>query len=180
MFRDTATYPLSLLCKFSGRRLPVASSTGTEHERDDVQRSIGRDLPSVERRLNERRVTDVGALGAQHTRDVAHLPGDRKIRERHRDLKRLRALVPIVFQPSILHCDKTDGVWILSRHFRSLERERHVRLCYRRSVSSKRKGSDVSKNEILPKLSLSICRVRVNKEFSLPSEKIVQNGGCSP
>ena len=99
-------------------------------------------MPSVERRLNERRVTDVGALGTQHSRDVTHLPGDRKICERHRDLI-LRALVPIVFLPSILHCDKADGVgMILSRHFRSLSLSlsRETRLCYRRSVSSIRKG----------------------------------------
>lgn len=95
------------ICKFAGRRLPVASSAGTEHEHDDVQRSTGRSVPSVEPRLDERSVTDLGAISAQHTRDVTHLSGDREIREGHRDL--MLTPSPTIFLSSLLHCDKTQG-----------------------------------------------------------------------
>lgn len=81
----TKTYSL-YQWKFSGRRLPVASSIRTEHEYNDVQRSVRRAVSSVESRIDEWSITNISAISAQHSRDVAHLSRDREIRERHRDL----------------------------------------------------------------------------------------------
>lgn len=117
----------SYICKFAGRRLPVASSTGTEHEHNDVQRSTGRAVPSIEPRLDERSVTDLGAISAQHSRDVTHLPGDREIREGHRDL--MLTPSPTIF---LLFCIVIRPRVILFRHLWSLEK----RLYYRRLVRS--------------------------------------------
>lgn len=81
----TKTYSL-YQCKFSGWRLPVASSIRTEHEYNDVQRSVRRAVSSVESRIDEWSITNVSAISAQHSRDVAYLSRDREIRERYRDL----------------------------------------------------------------------------------------------
>lgn len=104
----TKTYSL-YQCKFSGRRLPVASSIRTEHEYNDVQRSVRRAMSSVESRIDKWSITDIGAISAQHPRDVTHLSRDREIRERYRDL--ISYILMILFLPFILHCDNAEDVF---------------------------------------------------------------------
>lgn len=104
----TKTYSL-YQCKFSGRRLPVASSIRTEHEYNDVQRSVRRAMSSVESRIDKWSITDISAISAQHPRDVTHLSRDREIRERYRDL--ISYILMILFLPFILHCDNAEDVF---------------------------------------------------------------------
>lgn len=90
--------------EFSGWRLPNAPSARPEHESHDVQRDVRRVVPSFAIWQWQRRVADVGALGAQHPRDVADISGDRKIRQGHRDLNTRGGSVELTFfyRPSSL------------------------------------------------------------------------------
>lgn len=69
--------------EFSGWRLPNAPSVRPEHESHDVQRNVRGVVPPLAIWQRQRRVADVGAIGAQHPRDVADIPGDREIRQGH-------------------------------------------------------------------------------------------------
>lgn len=135
-------------CKFSGRRLPVASSIRTEHEYNDVQRSVRRAMSSVESRIDEWSITNISAISAQHPRDVTHLSRDREIRERYRDLisyilwSYFCLLFCIVIMPKM--SSPTSSVFLLNR------------LCYWQ-LWGKKKSTRVrlitrthGRNEILP------------------------------
>lgn len=87
--------------EFSDWRLPNAPFARPEYESYDVQRDARRVVPSFAIWQRQRRVADVGALGTQHPRDVADIPGDREIRQGHRDLKRRSRRVDF-FPPSLL------------------------------------------------------------------------------
>lgn len=167
----TRTYSL-YRCKFSGRRLPVASSIRTEHEYNDVQRSVRRAMSSVESRIDEWSITNISAISAQHPRDVTHLSRDREIRERYRDLisyilwSYFCLLFCIVIMPKM--SSSTSSVFLLNR------------LCYWQLWGKKKKKYTSTFNHTDTRQKRDLAAIyfptnRINVQIKLAVRKMYSN-----